>query len=106
LAEDDTIYEPKNSQLPSLRQNLAKKPLESKKFDKPEDRQVPSVWQHEKLEKRKTLYSYRGDSTLLLQRLWFAFFRALNSILKNPFFFCLIEFVVKKLQLRSMFCLW
>jgi hypothetical protein len=52
LAVDDTIYESKNSQLPSLRQNLAKKPLERKKFGKPEDRQVPSVWQHEKLERR------------------------------------------------------
>jgi len=81
------IDEPKNSQLPSLRQNLARRPVERKKFGKPEDGQVPSVWQHEKLERRKTLYAYRGDTALLLQRLRFSFFRAVNSILKIPFFF-------------------
>lgn len=81
------IYESKNSQLSSLRQNSVRRPVERKKFGKPEDGQVPSVRQHEKLERRKTLYSYRGDSALLLQRLRLSFFRAVNSILKNPFFF-------------------
>ena len=42
--------------------------------------------QHEKLEKRNIPCSYWGEAALLLQRLWFVFFRAVNSILKNSFF--------------------
>jgi len=87
LALGDIVNESKNSQLPSLRQNLAKRSMERKKLDKPEDSQVPTVWQHKKLERRKIPHSYRGFSALLLQRLRFAFFRTVNSILKNPFFF-------------------
>jgi hypothetical protein len=85
----EKLNESKSGQVPSLRQNLAKRPVERKKFGKPEDGQVPSVWQHEKLERRNTPYSYRGNSAILLQRLWFAFFRAVNSVLKIPFFFSL-----------------
>jgi DNA-directed RNA polymerase specialized sigma24 family protein len=49
--------------------------------------------QHEKLEKRNIPCSYWGEAALLLQRLWFAFFRAVNSTLKNfSFFFLLIDF--------------
>ena len=81
------IDESKNSQLPSLRQNLVKRPVERKKFGKPEDGQVSSVWQLKKLESCKTLYSYRDNSALLLQRLRFTFFRAVNSNIKIPFFF-------------------
>jgi hypothetical protein len=87
LALGDIVDESKNSQLPSLRQNLAIRPVERTNFDRQEDNQVPSVWQHEKLERRKIPYSYKGCSALLLQRLRFAFFRAVNYILKNPFFF-------------------
>ena len=83
----DELHGLENRQLSSLRQNLAKRPVERKRFSNPEDSQVPSVRKHEKLERRKTPYSYRGDSAILLQRLWFAFFRAVNSIPKNPFFF-------------------
>jgi hypothetical protein len=87
----EKLYESKSGQLSSLRQNLAKRFVKRKKFDKPEDGQVPSVWQHEKLERCNTPYSYWGDSALLLQRLWFAFFRAINSILENPFSFLSIQ---------------
>jgi hypothetical protein len=49
--------------------------------------------QHEKLENRNIPCSYRGEAALLLQRLWCAFFRAVNSTLKNfSFFFLLIDF--------------
>jgi hypothetical protein len=86
LAGDES-NEPKNSQLPSLRQNVAKRSVERKKFGKPEVGQVPSVRLHEKLEGRNTPYSYRSNSAFFLQRLRLSFFRAVNYILKNPFFF-------------------
>jgi hypothetical protein len=84
----DELNEPKNSQLPSLRQNVAKRSMERRKSGKPEDYQVPSVRQRKKtLEKRNTPYSCWSNSTFLLQRLRLLLLRAVNPILKNPFFF-------------------
>jgi hypothetical protein len=81
------LDELESRQLSSLRQSIAKRPVERKKLGKPEDGQVSSVWQHERLERRNTPYSYRSDSALLLQRLRLTFFRAVNSIHKIPFLF-------------------
>jgi hypothetical protein len=53
--------------------------------------QMPTVWQNEKLERRNLPHTCRGDPALFVQILWYAFYRAVNRILKIPFFFFLFS---------------
>jgi hypothetical protein len=68
LAEGE-MHEQENSQLPSLWQNLVKRSVGRKKFNKPEDFQVPLVRKHKELERWKTQGPIWSNSEIFLQRM-------------------------------------
>jgi hypothetical protein len=84
LAEGE-LHEPENSQLPSLWQNLDKRSLGRKEFNKPEDCQVPLVRKHKELEKWKTQGHIWSNSEIYLQRMCFQVF--IIYLVSPTFFF-------------------
>jgi len=84
LAEGE-MHESENSQLPSLWQNLDKRALGRKKFNKPEDCQVPLVQKHKELEIWKTQGPIWSNSEIYLQRMWCQVF--IFYLVSQTFFF-------------------
>ena len=78
----DEKHESKNSQLSILRQNFARRHIDSYT---PQGGQVHSLWQPKKLEMWPKKCSQRKSPALLMQRLWYSIFR--SSLITQSFFF-------------------
>jgi hypothetical protein len=89
LAEDE-IDESKNIQLPALRENDIGKRLERQQSAR--KGQMYCLWQSKNLQSWDAAHDFWKYSTLSLQRLWFAFFKPVNSTFNSRFsfffFFC------------------
>jgi hypothetical protein len=82
----DELNEPKDNQLPTLREDSVRRPLEREAFET-EDNQVSSMRLRESLERRYATDSSRKVAALHVPRLWLSILKALESkILTLPFF--------------------
>jgi len=79
----------KNTELPSLRKDTVRRDLEREKSSEPEDGQLSSVWQSERLERRQKEHKRRSRAALPVQRLLPSFFGfvAVVFVFFPPFFF-------------------
>ena len=85
LAGDES-YGSKNSQLPSLRQDVAWRVLERYELFDSENNQVPQVWQSEALERWEKASSFWRNAALLMSRLWHSFLEMVSSFSLDPSF--------------------
>jgi len=83
----DKLSEPKNIQLPTLRQDSIRRGLEREESCYRGKRQVSSVWQPETVERRKKENCFWRSATLLLPRLRSSFFAVVNCTSFNFSFF-------------------
>jgi hypothetical protein len=77
----------KNSQLPSLRQNLTKRSLGREAFGKSSSGQMPSLWKPENLEGQQTVHPSGQDPALFVPRLRLAILTEISKVPKILFFF-------------------
>jgi hypothetical protein len=86
LAGDEYVKQ-KNSELPSLRQNLIKKSLGREAFGKSSSHQMPSLWKPENLERQQTVHPSGHDPALFVPSLRLAILTTINRKLQLLFFF-------------------
>jgi hypothetical protein len=84
----DELNEPKNSQLPALREDFVRRPLEREAFFEKGDNQVSSMWLPESVERWETVHSFWRAAALQMSELRLSILKVVKSKAYSPPFFC------------------
>jgi hypothetical protein len=84
----DELDEPKDSQLPTLREDSVRRPLEREALFETGDNQVSSMWLPESVERWDAIHAFRRAAALQVSELRLSILKVVKSKAYTPLFFC------------------